>query len=269
MQVGTTVVTGEATVLQVRPASFVVRAGGALIDAAATGLLLVAALFVLGATVFEELDPAAVQAVVLTLVLAGLVGVPLAVETLSRGQSLGKLVFGVRVVRDDGGSVRLRHSLVRVLVGVFELWMTLGSVALIASMLNERGKRLGDMVAGSMVVVERQRPVPDPLPGVPDPMLRWAEVADVGRLPDALVASVTQFLRQAGSVPPAVRHQTAERLAGHAAPFVSPGPPAGVGMEDFLLAVVAERRNRDYRLLSGRHRTAAAAAARMHALPFD
>jgi uncharacterized RDD family membrane protein YckC len=268
MQLSATVVTGEAVVLQLRPASFVVRAGGALIDAVATVLVFLGAIWALGATIFEELDPAAVQAVVLTLVVACLVGVPLAVETLSRGRSLGKLVFGLRVVRDDGGAVRLRHSLVRVLLGIFELWMTLGSVALIASMLNERGKRLADMVAGSRVVIERQRAVPAPLPGVPEPLRGWAEVADVGRLPDPLVASVTQFLRQSRSVPPAVRHQTAQRLAAHVAPFVAPGPPAGVGMEDFLLAVVAERRNRDYRLLAARKQAADAAADRLHALPF-
>ncbi|MGW9552338.1 RDD family protein [Citricoccus zhacaiensis] len=265
----TTVVTGEAVVLQLRPASFVVRAAGALIDAIALVLVFLGVVWVLAQTILEELDPAAAQATVLALVVGMLVGVPLAVEALSRGRSLGKLVFGTRVVRDDGGAIRLRHSLVRVLVGIMELWMTFGSVALIASMLNERGKRLADMVAGSQVVVERQRAVPPPLPGVPESMGPWAEVADVGRLPDALVASVTQFLRNARSVPPAVRHQTAGRLAAQVAPFVAPGPPAGVLMEDFLLAVVAERRNRDFRMLSRQQERADAAAERLHSLPFS
>lgn len=261
-------VTGEAVVLQLRPASFVFRAAGALIDAIALVLVFLGTVWVLAETILTQLDPAAVQATVLSLVVSLIVGLPLAVEALSRGRSLGKLVFGMRVVRDDGGAIRLRHSLVRVLLGVFELWMTFGSVALLASLLNERGKRLADMVAGTQVIVERQRRIPPPLPGVPEPMRQWAEVADVGRLPDRLVASVTQFLRQAPSVPPSVRAQTAARLVAQVVPFVAPGPPAGVGMEDFLLGVVAERRNRDYRLLARRQETSEVAAERMHALPF-
>lgn len=264
----TTVVTGQAVVLQLRPASFVVRAGGALIDGIALVLAFLGVLWVLGQTILEELDPAAAQATVLTLVVGLVVGVPLAVETLSRGRSLGKLVFGVRVVRDDGGAIRLRHSLVRVLLGIFELWMSFGSVALIASMLNERGKRLADMVAGTQVVVERQQKIPPPLPGVPESMRSWAEVADVGRLPDTLVASVTQYLRHARSVPPAVRVQTARRLTAQVAPFVAPGPPVAATLEDFLLGVVAERRNRDYRMLAMRQERSEASAERLHALPF-
>lgn len=264
----TTVVTGEAVVLQLRPASFVARAGGALLDALVILAVFLLCIWGLGATLFEELDPAATQAASLTLVVACVVGLPLAWETLTRGRSPGKLAFGLRVVRDDGGAVRLRHVLVRVLLGVFELWMTLGSVAVLAAIFNERGKRLADMVAGTRVIVERQRRVPPPLPGVPEAMAGWAAVADVGRIPDALAASVTQFLRHVDRVPPGPRRDTAARLAAQVAPFVAPGPPAGASMEEFLLAVVAERRNRDYAQLLRRQQAAGTAADRMRSLPY-
>lgn len=264
----TTVVTGEAVVLQLRPASFVVRAGGALLDALAIVAVFLLAVWGLGATVLEELDPAATQATVLTLVVACLVGLPLAWETLGRGRSPGKLAFGLRVVRDDGGAIRMRHALVRVLLGVLELWMTLGSVAVLAALFNERGKRLADMVAGTRVVIDRQRRVPPPLPGVPAAMAGWAAVADVGRIPDALAASVTQFLRHAARVPPVARDATAHRLAAQVAPFVAPGPPAGASMEEFLLAVMAERRNRDYAQLIRQQQSTDAAAGRMRSLPY-
>jgi uncharacterized RDD family membrane protein YckC len=264
----TTVVTGEAVVLQLRPASFVVRAGGALLDALVILAVFLLSVWGLAATIFEELDPAATQATVLTLVVACVVGLPLAWETVSRGRSLGKLAFGLRVVRDDGGAIRLRHALVRVLLGVFELWMTFGSVAVLAALFNERGKRLADMVAGTRVVIERQRRVPAPLPGVPESMTGWAAEADVGRIPDALAASVTQFLRNASRVPPVTRNTTAARLASQVAPFVAPGPPAGATMEEFLLAVMAERRNRDYAQLTRQQQSSGAAAGRMRSLPY-
>ena len=56
---------------------------------------------------------------------------PTTVDTLTRGRSLGKLAMGIRIVRDDGGPLVFRQSLVRALVGIVELWLTLGTVALI------------------------------------------------------------------------------------------------------------------------------------------
>lgn len=262
----TTVVTGEAVVLQLRPATFISRAAGALIDA----LVIAVVLFAL-VVIFPEpmdLDPAAAQAVVLAMVVGLLVGLPVLWEALSRGRSPGKWALGLRVVRDDGGAVRLRHVVVRVLVGVFELWLTAGSVATVAALLNERVKRLGDMAAGTQVIVERQPKAPPPLPGVPARLEPWAQVADIGRVPDALAVAITRFLRQAPSMSVPGRRATAARLLADVGAFVTPGPPAGTDPEDFLLAIVAERRNRDYRILTARHARAEAAAGRVSTLPY-
>ena len=91
-----------------------------------------------------------------------LVGGPIAVETLSHGRSLGKLACGLRVVRDDGGPIRFRHALVRGAIGVVEILMTFGVVACVASLVSARGRRLGDVFAGTLVVRERV-----PAPGGP------------------------------------------------------------------------------------------------------
>ena len=61
-----------------------------------------------------------------------LVVVPTAVETLTHGRSLGKLALGLRTVRDDAGPISFRHSLIRALVGVVEIWMLSGVPALSA-----------------------------------------------------------------------------------------------------------------------------------------
>src|SRR4051812_41573917 len=87
------------------------------------------------------MDPAVTSAVGLVTVVAVIVGLPVTMETLTRGRSLGKLAAGLRVVRDDGGPIRLRHALVRGLLAVVEIFATLGRVALITPLLNPRGKR--------------------------------------------------------------------------------------------------------------------------------
>lgn len=119
------IVIGEGVVLDARPASFLSRVVAASLDAAVT----VVGGGVLAALVFSSglvPDEAVAAAVTVLLLVALLVGVPTAVETLSRGRSLGKLAMGIRIVRDDGGPVRLRQALLRSLLGVLELWMFAG-----------------------------------------------------------------------------------------------------------------------------------------------
>ena len=62
------------------------------------------------------------------------------------------MVTGTRVVRDDGGTVRFRHCLVRALLAIVEIWATWAVPALCASIVTKRGKRFGDMLAGTYVV---------------------------------------------------------------------------------------------------------------------
>jgi uncharacterized RDD family membrane protein YckC len=235
---------GEGVVLDARPASFATRSLAAGIDLLVLGAgAIVLTLFVLSAG--SATDEAALSALALLLVVTITVGVPTMVETLSRGRSLGKLALGLRVVRDDGGPVRFRHALIRALVGVFELWMTAGGVALLVSLLNSRGKRLGDLVAGTYVIRARggARALP-PLVGPPE-LAAWARRADIRRLPDGLALSARQFLARAERLHLGSRVSLGMDLAAEIERYVAPGPPPGTHPERFLAAVLVERRNRE------------------------
>jgi uncharacterized RDD family membrane protein YckC len=87
-------------------------------------------------------------------------------EWLLGGQSLGKKAVGLRVLSDDGVRISLYQAAVRNLFRVLDslpvAYLLGGGVALV----NRHGKRLGDLAAGTLVVVERSRPVPDAI--VPD-----------------------------------------------------------------------------------------------------
>lgn len=50
------------------------------------------------------------------------------VETLSRLKSLGQLVMGLRIVWDDGGSIRFRHAFIRGMLAVLEIYLLPGLV---------------------------------------------------------------------------------------------------------------------------------------------
>lgn len=262
-----TIITGEAVVLQLRAASFVLRAVGCFIDYLVYAIGLIASLVLLS-KLAPGFDSAAIRAVVIIVVVLWMVAVPVLVETLSRGKSLGRLIMGLRIVRDDGGSIRFRHAFIRAMLALLEVLALFGSLALLVSFANERGKRLGDMLAGTYSMRERRERVAPLVLPVPQQLRPWAELADVGRIPDPLAARIARFIRQGPSMAPASREQVAATLASDLQPYVSPAPPFGCPPEQFLAAVVAERRERDYRRLTTVAERQRAVRERIHRLPF-
>lgn len=262
-----TIITGEAVVLHLRPASFVLRAVGCIIDYLVYAIGLIGSLILLE-RLMAGFDAAAARTVIIALVVLWMVAVPIAVETLSRGKSLGRLVMGLRIVRDDGGSIRFRHAFIRAMLALLEILSLFGSLALIVSFSNERGKRLGDMLAGTYSMRERRGKVTALTLPAPAQLRPWAELADVGRIPDALAGRVARFIRQAPSMAPASRERVGIELANELRPLVSPAPPP-CPPEHFLLAVVAERRDRDFRRLSAVAGRQQRVRERIHRLPYD
>ncbi|MCL3862678.1 RDD family protein [Actinotalea sp. K2] len=260
------ILTGEGVVLDARPASFATRTVGALIDLAVLAVVAVA-LLVLMASIGAEVDDAAGAAIVILLLVTVMVGIPTTVETLTRGRSLGKLVMGLRIVRDDGGPVRFRHAFIRAMTGVGELWLSIGSIALICSLVNRQGKRVGDLLAGTYAVRVRggQRALPPVV--MPHELSRWAHGADIRRLPDGLALQSRQFLGRATGLHPGSRERLGLELAGEVEQYVAPGPPPGTHPERFLAAVLAERRDREYVQAVRAAQRARAEAVLVHRLP--
>ena len=241
-------VTGEAVEVDLAPASFATRMLAWLLDLLVMGAVWFALFWVL-AGLAVVLESAAVDALALVVYVAALVGLPTAVETLTRGRSLGKLAAGLRVVRDDGGPIRVRQAFVRALLGVFECFTMFGSVAMISSLANPRGKRLGDLLAGTVVVRDRPAAPMPPLPPVPPDLAAWARTADIGRLPDPLVMACRHLIARVHVLHPGARQRLGADLAAQVARRVSPAPPPGVGAEWYLVAVLTERSRREHRRL--------------------
>ncbi|MFE9889848.1 RDD family protein [Streptomyces scopuliridis] len=244
-------VTGDAVVLGLRPARLPSRALALAIDlvVAWTAYLLVSVGIALAT---GSLDEAAVMALSIAAFLLVLVGGPIAVETLSHGRSLGKLACGLRVVRDDGGPIRFRHALVRGAMGVVEILLSFGVIACIASLVSARGRRIGDVFAGTLVVRERV-PVTHPaMVPPPPPWLagRFAEL-DLSAVPDDLWLAIRQYLTRMRQLDAGVSWSMAERLAGDLAARTGAPAPQGIPSGAYLAAVVHERQARDARRAFG------------------
>jgi uncharacterized RDD family membrane protein YckC len=237
-------VTGEAVALDLPPASLGARMASGLIDVAATMAAFVVVLIVFAVASIDT-DPALAQAAVIAVTLLVLVVAPTALETLTRGRSLGKLALGLRSVRDDAGPISFQHALVRTLLGVVEIYLFFGVPAFFSMLLSSRGKRLGDYAAGTYVVRTRV-PLSLPLPPlVPHHLTGWAARADIASLPTGLALAVRQYLGRVAALDPASRAVVGGRLAEEVSAFVAPLPPHGTSPEDFLAAVIGARRERD------------------------
>lgn len=240
---------GEAVAIDAQPLGVFMRTLGALIDVAATFALILAAVYVRSLLANAMPWSMALDRVLLIVLLVlMLVIVPVTVETVTRGRSLGKLAVGGRVLRVDGGAIGFRHAFIRALVGVLEIYMTFGSVALLTGVFTPRSQRLGDLMAGTYSQRMRTKPVIVTTPPVPPQLYDWASVADVARMPDRLARRISQFLESAASLTPASRERVATTLMNEAAAYVSPQPPAPP--EVALIAISAVRREREMRGLA-------------------
>jgi uncharacterized RDD family membrane protein YckC len=243
------VMTGEAVPLELRPTPYPLAAAGAIIDylvyfvggtlAVSFGVLVPLSASALGK------DSATVSAFVSVSIVLILIIIPTAVELLSKGKSLGRLAVGARIVRDDGASITFRHAFIRNLVAIFDIYVTLGGLAAIVGLTNEKSKRLGDFLAGTYSQYERAPQVSEPIYGVPVELQAWSLTADVARIPNRLAFRATRFLRQAGQLTPATRASVATQLAAELSTWVSPVPQ--VAPEALVAAVLALRRDREYR----------------------
>ncbi|MEV6169602.1 RDD family protein [Streptomyces sp. NPDC051954] len=240
-------VTGEAVALELRPARLPSRALAVLLDLVVAMIAYIVVTIGL-VTSTAALDEAAQTALSIATFVLLLVGAPIAVETLSHGRSLGKMACGLRVVRDDGGPIRFRHALVRGGIGVIEILMTFGVIACVASLVSARGRRLGDVFAGTLVVrervpVARMSFVPPPPPWLAG---RFSGL-DLSAVPDGLWLAIRQYLTRMQQLDPQVGSAMAERLAGDLATRTGSPAPQGVPPAAYLAAVVHERQARDAR----------------------
>jgi uncharacterized RDD family membrane protein YckC len=236
-------VTGEAVVLELRLARLASRSVALALDVLCEAV----ALLVLAIVIFP-VDSALEAVVGLLVTVAVLVGYPVTVETLTRGRTLGKLALGLRVVRDDGGPIVFRHALVRGLAGFFVDFWALGlggAVAVFVSLFSAKGKRVGDLLAGTVVVRERMPAGRVGAVWMPPRLASWAAGLDLSRVPDDLALAVRNYLLRRGDFNPSAAEMLGWRLAREVGECIGVPVWRDVPVEDYLAAVLAERRARE------------------------
>jgi len=136
-------------------------------------------------------------------------------ETFWNGQTPGKKLLGIRVVRDGGFPLDFGSSAVRNLVRVGEQVVGFYFISAVSTLLSGENKRIGDFAAGTIVV--RESPVA--------PLRSWQEAltaSDAARssayLTDDECTTVAAFLARRASMAPANRQTIAAQLAAQLRP---------------------------------------------------
>jgi uncharacterized RDD family membrane protein YckC len=247
---GFRIVTPEAVELDLDAAGLASRFLSFLLDVVVVFIVLIAITTVagsLGSSAGGEVAGAVIG-------LVGTFGVllvwPVAWEIGTRGRSIGKMVFGLRVVTVEGAPIKARHAIVRGLVALVEVTLSFGVIAVAVALGSRRFRRLGDHLAGTVVVRERGAGADKALPRrfFPRPGWEaWAMRLDATRLTADDYRLVRSYLLRAPSLPAAVRAELGWRLVRRVLPRVGIDPrivtdPASA--EAALVAVAAAYQDR-------------------------
>ena len=131
-------------------------------------------------------------------------------------------------------------------LGLVDFALTSGAVAVICVLVTADNQRLGDLVAGTLVLRERtglRRPTPTSF-AAPVGLDVYTDSLDLAGIGPAEYGVVRAFLLRAPSLPPPVRARLAAQVGETVAARVQPAPPPGVPAELFLACIAAAYRKR-------------------------
>jgi uncharacterized RDD family membrane protein YckC len=172
-------------------------------------------------------------------------------ECFWHGQTPGKRVMKLRVIKDSGRQITFFESLSRNLVRFIDYLPSLYLVGVIAMLCNKRHQRLGDLAAGTLVIHERTgeqpllvsgsgsffAPSPSPYETMPWAPIGPSSPADsVAKLSPDDLAVIDAFFSRVLDLSLETRAQVAQRIAAQMAARMGIAQPEG-NPERFLESI--------------------------------
>ena len=218
------------------------RGFAALIDFIVATLIFIGAFFMFtlfaGMVGFESASPFFGIAALLTFAVAWSYFILL--EWLGNGQTIGKRIFGLRVIADDGAPAGFTAVLVRNLVRIVDFLPGFYGFGLLAIVVSSRSQRLGDLAAGTFVV-RAPRPQLDYFSlRTVTPLGAGAHV-ETRVLPGEAQRLVREFVAREGKLAPDHRARVAKQLADRLRPYAREVDP-GLGDVELIRAIARSMR---------------------------
>lgn len=234
-----TIQTPEGVDIELTLAGLGSRLGAALLDAAIQLALVVAVVVAL--TLAGSALPADLGVFVLgigALILTGImVGYYVLFEALGGGRTPGKAAFGIRVATVDGSPLTAVAVVLRTLMRLVDFLPGGYAAGAVSIVVTSRNQRLGDLVAGTVVIRDR-KPALSPAAATSADRQGW----DVSAVTGDEVALIRRFASRREGLTPSARTRLAAELADRLRPRVAGG--VDLGDEEFLLQVLTEKESR-------------------------
>jgi uncharacterized RDD family membrane protein YckC len=163
-------------------------------------------------------------------------------EWLLNGQTPGKRLLHIRVIKQGGYALRFFDTLLRNLLRVVDFLPLFYGVGLTSLLLTRDSQRLGDLVAGTLVVyqepVETESLLPDlPAPEETEPLLPAVQLAAI---PNEAISLAALYLRSRIELAPRPRQEVAAELVNLIRETSGLEPRPVQSIESFLAAVVRQ-----------------------------
>jgi uncharacterized RDD family membrane protein YckC len=153
-------------------------------------------------------------------------------EFIWSGRTPGKRLAGIRVIKESGRPINAYEAIGRNVVRAIDFLPGMYGVGVVVMMLNRSSRRLGDYVAGTIVVHDKQ---------TEDVALDWhatsrttAPLAPAARLPAEELVLIETYLHRRAELDPLVREQMAGQVAGRITKKTGRGPEPGQTLDEFL-----------------------------------
>lgn len=165
-------------------------------------------------------------------------------EVFWRGQTPGKRWAGIRVIKDSGRPINGMEAITRNALRIVDQIPGIYAVGIVTMLLNSRNKRLGDFVAGTLVVHEKKDKESELFFNTSGARIEGGALYQAGKLSIQEIELIETFLSRRLDIPPEVRKQNGVRIAEMIGSKLGIDPAARPpDNENFLELVVREFRN--------------------------
>jgi uncharacterized RDD family membrane protein YckC len=163
-------------------------------------------------------------------------------EWFLNGQTPGKRLLHIRVIKQGGYALRFLDTLLRNLLRVIDFLPLFYGVGLTSLLLTRDSQRLGDLVAGTLVVYQEPVETESLLPDLPAPEESELPLpaAQLAAIPDEVIAMAGEYLRSRIELAPRPRQEIAAELVGLIRETSGLEPQPGQSVESFLATVVRQ-----------------------------
>lgn len=167
-------------------------------------------------------------------------------ETIWQGQTPGKRFVKIRVISDNGRPIKLQQATLRALLRPFDDLFFIGALLI---MLSKQEKRLGDLVAGTIVIQEDREVLAKKLTITEDAKVLAKQLqiqADIGRLLPEDFAVIREYLHRRSEMLNSARIELCRKLAYQVKDIINlEDVPDGITANTFLEAVYLAYQEKD------------------------